>query len=56
MNDTHYGWVINTHYDWINMLTKMQKNKPQRFDEFEYQETAIYHFLDRLQHEQNVLD
>ncbi|WJZ48227.1 hypothetical protein [Synechococcus phage DSL-LC02] len=56
MNDEHYGWMINTHYDWINMLTKLETNQPQRFAEFQYQKTTIYHYLDRLQHEQNLPD
>lgn len=56
MNDAHYGYVINTHYDWINMLNVMKQNKPQRFEEFEYKNTTIYYFLDRLQQEQNIHD
>lgn len=56
MNEAHYGWVVNTHYDWINMLEKMKNHKPQRFDEFQYSQTTIYHYLERLQHEQNVYD
>lgn len=56
MTDAHYGWVINTHYDWINMLTKMEQSKPQRFKEFHYEKTTIYHYLDKLQHEQHLYD
>ena len=56
MNDEHYGWVINTHYDYINLLTKMEKKNPQRFNEFHYSESTIYHYLDRLQQEQNLYD
>lgn len=56
MNDAHYGYMINTHYDWINMLTKMEEKKPLRFQEFQYQKTTIYHYLDRLQHEQHLYD
>jgi len=56
MNDKHYGYVINTHYDWINMITRMQTNQPQRYEEFQYSQSTIYHYLDRLQHEQNVND
>ena len=56
MNDEHYGYVINTHYDWINMLTRMQKHKPDRFEEFNYTNNSIYYYLDRLQHEQNLYD
>ena len=56
MNEAHYGWVVNTHYDWINMLDKMKKNKPHRFDAFQYSQSTIYHYIDRLQQEQNVYD
>ena len=56
MTDEHYGWVMNTHYDWLNMLTKMEKHKPNRFDEFQYSKATIYYYLDRLQHEQNLHD
>lgn len=55
-NDAHYGWMINTHYEWLNMLTKLQQHQPRRFSEFQYSQTTIYHFLDRLQHEQNLHD
>jgi 23S rRNA maturation-related 3'-5' exoribonuclease YhaM len=56
MTDEHYGMVINHHYDWINMLTKMESKNPQRFNEFQYSEQTIYHYLDKLQHEQNLYD
>ena len=56
MNEIHYGWVVNTHYNWLNMLTKMQKSKPHRFDEFQYSNANIYHYLDRVQQEQNIYD
>lgn len=56
MNDAHYGHMINTHYDWINMLTKMQKNNPKRFKEFQYSHETIYYHIDKLQQEQNVYD
>ena len=56
MNDEHYGWVVNTHYDWINMLSKMKEKKPQRFNDFRYSNQTIYHYLDRVQQEQNVYD
>ena len=26
-DENHYGWVVDKRYDWINMLTKMEKNK-----------------------------
>jgi hypothetical protein len=54
--DHHYGWVVNSHYDWVNMLTKMEKKKPQRFEEFQYSKETIYHYLDRIQQEQNLYD
>jgi len=56
MNEEHYGWVVNTHYDWINMLSKMKEKKPQRFNDFRYSNQTIYHYLDRVQQEQNVYD
>ena len=56
MNDQHYGWTINTRYDWINMLTKMKEGNPQRFDEFQYSQQTIYHYLDCIQQEQNLYD
>jgi hypothetical protein len=48
--------VVNSHYDWVNMLTKMEKKKPQRFEEFEYSKATIYHYLDKIQQEQNLYD
>ena len=56
MNDAHHGYVVNTLWDTVNMLTKLQRHKPQRFEEFQYSYETIYHYIDRLQHEQNVLD
>lgn len=56
MNDTHYGWVINTHYDWINLVTQMEEKNPTRFSEFKYSKTIFYEFLDKLQHEQHLYD
>jgi 23S rRNA maturation-related 3'-5' exoribonuclease YhaM len=56
MTDEHYGWIVNTHYDWLNMLSKMEQRKPNRFEEFKYSKATIYHYLDRLQHEQNLHD
>jgi hypothetical protein len=56
MNDTHYGWVVNTHYEWMNMLVKMKESKPDRFKEFDYSHSTIYYYLDRIQQEQNVYD
>lgn len=56
MNEEHYGWVVNTHYDWINMLNKIKQNKPERFKEFHYTNSTMYHYLDRIQQEQNIQD
>ena len=55
-DEQRYGWVVDKRYDWINMLTKMEKNKPQRFEEFKYSKATIYHHLDRLNQEQNLHD
>ena len=55
-DERRYGWVVDTRYQWINMLTKMQSNNPQRFKEFEYSTATIYHYLDRIQQEQNIYD
>ena len=55
-DENHYGWVVDKRYDWINMLTKMKENKPQRFEEFQYSNATIYHHLDRLNQEQNTYD
>jgi hypothetical protein len=55
-DERRYGWVVDKHYDWINMLNSMQKNKPQRFEEFNYSQATIYHHIDRLQQEQNCYD
>lgn len=55
-DERRYGWVVDKHYDWINMLSKMQKNNPRRFKEFRYSSSDIYHHLDRIQQEQNLYD
>jgi len=55
-DERRYGWVVDSHYQWINMLTKMQKNNPRRFEEFQYSQETIYHHIDRLQQEQNTYD
>lgn len=55
-DERHYGWVVDKRYDWINMLLKMQKKNPRRFAEFQYSNTDIYHYLDRVQQEQNLYD
>jgi len=56
MNENSYGQIINHHYNWINMLTKMKEMKPHRFKEFQYSNQTIYHYLDRIQQEQNLYD
>lgn len=56
MNDQHYGYVINTYWNSVNMLTKMQKQNPQRFKEFNYSQENIYNLIDKLQHEQHSHD
>jgi hypothetical protein len=38
------------------MLHKMEKKNPQRFREFKYSRETMYHYLDRIQQEQNVYD
>jgi hypothetical protein len=55
-NEQHYGWVVDKRYDWINMLSKMQKINPRRFKEFQYSQETIYHYLDRISQEQNIYD
>ncbi len=55
-DERRYGWVVDSRYQWINMLTKMQKNNPRRFKEFQYSQETIYHYLDRIQQEQNLYD
>ena len=55
-DERRYGWIVDSRYQWINMLTKMQKNNPQRFKEFKYSQETIYHHLDRIQQEQNLWD
>ena len=55
-DERRYGWVVDKRYDWINMLHKMQKSNPRRFKEFKYSQETIYHYLDRIQQEQNVYD
>jgi len=55
-DERRYGWVVDSRYQWINMLTKMQKNNPRRFSEFQYSQETIYHHIDRLNQEQNTYD
>ena len=56
MNEQHYGYVINTYWDNLNMLTRMKDKNPKRFEAFEYSQTHIYDMIDRLQHQQNLQD
>jgi hypothetical protein len=55
-DEQHYGWIVDKRYDWINMLSKMQKNNPRRFKEFQYSQETIYYHIDKVQQEQNVYD
>ena len=55
-DERRYGWVVDKRYDWINMLSKMQKSNPQRFVAFKYSQETIYHHIDRLQQEQKLYD
>ncbi len=55
-DERRYGWIVDKHYDWINLLSTMQKKQPQRFEEFHYSQVTIYHHLDRIQQEQNLHD
>jgi hypothetical protein len=51
-DERRYGWVVDTRYQWINMLLKMKDKNPKRFKEFQYSMTTFYHHLDRVQMEQ----
>jgi hypothetical protein len=55
-DERRYGWVVDSRYQWINLLTKMEHNNPQRFEEFKYSKATIYHHIDRLNQEQNTYD
>jgi hypothetical protein len=55
-DERRYGWVVDSRYQWINLLTKMEQNNPQRFEEFKYSKATIYHHIDRLNQEQNTYD
>ena len=55
-DERRYGWVVDKRYDWLNMLIKMHKSNPRRFREFKYSQETIYHYLDRVQQEQNLYD
>jgi len=55
-DERRYGWFVDKRYDWINLLHKMEKNNPRRFEEFKYSKETLYHYLDRIQQEQNLYD
>lgn len=55
-DERRYGWVVDKRYDWINMLIQMEEKNPLRFKEFKYSKQTIYHYLDRVQQEQNIYD
>jgi len=55
-DERHYGYVLDKRYDWLNMLIKMEKKNPRRFKEFKYSRATMYHYLDRIQQEQNIYD
>jgi hypothetical protein len=55
-DERRYGWVVDKRYDWINMLHKMEKGNPKRFEDFQYSKETIYHYLDKIQQEQNIYD
>ena len=55
-DERRYGWIVDSRYQWINMLHKMEKINPRRFKEFKYSKATLYHHLDRVQQEQNLYD
>jgi 23S rRNA maturation-related 3'-5' exoribonuclease YhaM len=55
-DERRYGYVLDKRYDWLNMLIKMEKKNPRRFKEFKYSKQTFYHYLDRIQQEQNIYD
>lgn len=55
-DERRYGWIVDKRYDWINMLNRMERINPSRFEEFNYSNKDIYHYLDRLQQEQHICD
>jgi len=55
-DERHYGYVLDKRYDWLNMLIKMEQKNPRRFKEFKYSRATMYHYLDRIQQEQNIYD
>jgi len=55
-DERRYGYVLDKRYDWLNMLITMEKKNPRRFREFRYSKQTMYHYLDRIQQEQNIYD
>ena len=55
-DERRYGYVLDKRYDWLNMLIKMEQKNPRRFREFRYSKQTFYHYLDRIQQEQNLYD
>jgi len=55
-DERRYGYVLDKRYDWLNMLIKMEQKNPRRFKEFKYSRATMYHYLDRIQQEQNIYD
>jgi hypothetical protein len=55
-DERRYGYVLDKRYDWLNMLIKMEQKNPRRFKEFQYSRETMYHYLDRIQQEQNIYD
>lgn len=55
-DERRYGWLVDKHYDSINMLMKMQLMNPRRFNEFQYTNSTIYDYIDRVQNQQNTYD
>lgn len=56
MNEAHYGYMINTYWDHLNMLSRLKDKNPQRFEAFEYSQGHIYDIIDKLQQQQNLQD
>lgn len=55
-DERRYGYVLDKRYDWLNMLIKMEQKNPRRFKEFQYSRETMYHYIDRIQQEQNIYD
>ena len=55
-DERRYGYVLDKRYDWLNMLINMEQKNTRRFREFRYSKQTFYHYLDRIQQEQNLYD